>query len=868
MTNRLDHFDVSIITPKECTNLVSNPSFELNTTTGYTAGGAGVSIAASTTSARRGLYSCEVTTASGVDSAVYYTTGTLTAATQYTFSVDVKDIAGQPFFLKAYELAGDNTEIVGTIWTGTGYWNRRSLTFTAEASTYAIQVIRQSVVSTTKFYVDGFQLEVGAVPSTYFDGDMVGFVPGQTDYRWNGSRHASTSYRSRETRSGGIWTHISDYARILQIPGLGMSPVSNIAIPSTMGGSFYQNTIPVDRPFSIICNINKANDLGLVEVARQALINAVRPDYVTRAQPLLMQIDQLDSSSDPIAETLQVVCSYDGGLEWDGSESAYHDKIKLDFTCYDPYLHQDGEQAKALTYYEDIANANCIIKQSFVTGQWSALATGVDARVRAMVTGPDGSIYVAGNFMGSSDATSDQPSTDCRGIAKWDGNSWIALSTGLCATSDEEVYALAIAPDGTLYAGGTFLGSSDATSDQPSTDCAHIAKWDGASWIALANGLDDDVWALLYGADGNLYAGGDFVGSSDATSDQPSTDCFNIAKWNGSSWLPLGNGAGRSSTDSVRALAWGPDSYLYVGGQFVGTSDSTTDQPSSDCSHIAKWDGDIWYSLGTGISSTGGEAVYSISFGPDNSLYAGGTFTNMGGISALNVAKWTGTSWSALGSGVGVEGSKVYKTFADIDGSVIAAGNGITTAGGITVPDQMARWNGSSWQPLAIDLPSTDPIVYDICRGLDNTLYLGYSATGTATGNYSNTLSTIVYNAGSAITYPKIYFTGPGTVWQIENFTTHQRIFFNNLSLLDSEIAVLDLNPKYLSFYSSYRGVNGEFTRKGNIINKILPGSDLNFQLRTGTNYIALFIHGLATSDTGAHVVWQDTFWSIDGAVR
>jgi hypothetical protein len=34
-----------------------------------------------------------------------------------------------------------------------------------------------------------------------------------------------------------------------------------------------------------------------------------------------------------------------------------------------------------------------------------------------------------------------------------------------------------------------------------------------------------------------------------------------------------------------------------------------------------------------------------------NNLYAGGTFTNLGGVTANRIAKWDGTNWSALGDG-------------------------------------------------------------------------------------------------------------------------------------------------------------------------------------------------------------------------
>ncbi len=34
-------------------------------------------------------------------------------------------------------------------------------------------------------------------------------------------------------------------------------------------------------------------------------------------------------------------------------------------------------------------------------------------------------------------------------------------------------------------------------------------------------------------------------------------------------------------------------------------------------------------------------------------VYAGGYFTTAGGSAATNIAKWNGSTWSALGSGMG-----------------------------------------------------------------------------------------------------------------------------------------------------------------------------------------------------------------------
>src|SRR5437016_5069875 len=58
-------------------------------------------------------------------------------------------------------------------------------------------------------------------------------------------------------------------------------------------------------------------------------------------------------------------------------------------------------------------------------------------------------------------------------------------------------------------------------------------------------------------------------------------------------------------------------------------------------------------------------------------LYAGGEFTTAGGSAANRIAKWDGSSWSALGSGM--NGTVVALA---LSGSDLYAGGGFTTAGG------------------------------------------------------------------------------------------------------------------------------------------------------------------------------------------
>ena len=75
-----------------------------------------------------------------------------------------------------------------------------------------------------------------------------------------------------------------------------------------------------------------------------------------------------------------------------------------------------------------------------------------------------------------------------------------------------------------------------------------------------------------------------------------------------------------------------------------GFSDAGGD-PNADC--VAKWDGTSWSALGT--SSLDGD-VYAIAINGTD-VYVGGGFTTAGGDpNADYIAKWNGVSWSALGA--------------------------------------------------------------------------------------------------------------------------------------------------------------------------------------------------------------------------
>ena len=147
-------------------------------------------------------------------------------------------------------------------------------------------------------------------------------------------------------------------------------------------------------------------------------------------------------------------------------------------------------------------------------------------------------------------------------------------------------------------------------------------------------------------------------------------------------WSNFSNGIGiEGSQISIQInaiLVNGSD--IYVGGQFESIG-------SLICKNVAKWDGSSWSRLGSGMNSLVRALAHDGTY-----LYCGGGFSVAGGISASRIAKWDGTSWSAMGSGL-----NNYVNCLTIFNSTLYAG-GEFTGSGATPLNRIARWNGSGWE--------------------------------------------------------------------------------------------------------------------------------------------------------------------------
>jgi hypothetical protein len=394
---------------------------------------------------------------------------------------------------------------------------------------------------------------------------------------------------------------------------------------------------------------------------------------------------------------------------------------------------------------------------------WTPLGSGLFGGPFAMKVYDDGTgpaLYVAGNFSSAGGV----PALD---IARWDGTSWSAVGSG----SNGQIYSLGVFDDGNgpeLYAGGLFTLIGGVTT-------AHVAKWNGTSWSALGAGVEQKVSAFasfdgvgtgdaLYIAgrfqyangvearriaswkngswarvgdgngsnssynnpnsvntlatfdDGNgtaLYAGGEFMETGGVTTN-------NVAKWNGTSWSSIGGASHAVSTLAVHTDANG--TALYAGGGFTLAGGTTVNK-------VARFDGSNWTAVGSGIN-LGVLALASVNDGTGTWLFATGTFTTAGAGSASNIARFDGTNWQPLGAGVagsGGEGGGYGACIAEFDdgtGPALYVGGTLSTAGGNPV-NNIARWDGSSWSPLASGANNTVTCLIAFDDGSGRALYAG-----------------------------------------------------------------------------------------------------------------------------------------------
>lgn len=253
-------------------------------------------------------------------------------------------------------------------------------------------------------------------------------------------------------------------------------------------------------------------------------------------------------------------------------------------------------------------------------------------------------------------------------VARFDGASWHALGDGLPL-----VHGLAVDDAGVLWA---LTGGYGATTYE-------VARWDGASWTIV------EPVAVGWGiaaVDGGIAIYGQF-------DEIDGVSAAGVAVWDGSGW----SGRGLSAGSSIDGLARTPDGFCVAGVMGVPS------QGLADRNRLACWNGSTWTAIGDPMP--GQSKGRALARGPDATWWiGGGTWDGPTGyIYGVGFLAADGT-WELLDGGMRGRDPFFPETSAsaiafDADGGVIVAGD-FATVGPDDLPSPgLARWSPQlGWQ--------------------------------------------------------------------------------------------------------------------------------------------------------------------------
>ena len=200
-----------------------------------------------------------------------------------------------------------------------------------------------------------------------------------------------------------------------------------------------------------------------------------------------------------------------------------------------------------------------------------------------LTTGLDGSIYVAGRADGDLHGQTNSGGSDAF-ISKYNPDGTRAWTRLLGTWTSDDARALTTGLDGSIYVAGYTSGNLDGQrqiNSQGWVRDAFISKYnpDGTrAWTRLLEASNQEsAFALTTGLDGSIYVAGETNGNLDGQTNSGGVDAF-ITKYNPDgtkAWTRL---LGTSGRDVANALTTGLDGSIFVAGSTEGDLDG---QPNS-----------------------------------------------------------------------------------------------------------------------------------------------------------------------------------------------------------------------------------------------------------------------------------------------
>ncbi|MFN0243884.1 MAG: hypothetical protein ACKVWV_13430 [Planctomycetota bacterium] len=315
---------------------------------------------------------------------------------------------------------------------------------------------------------------------------------------------------------------------------------------------------------------------------------------------------------------------------------------------------------------------------------WSALPAGNDVRVPFEAFDSGAGLQLYGVSHGVNGTAHCEPS-----LVRLDGGSWTSLATFDSATACVAVNDLHVHDFGSgpaLYVAGKFATVDGVT-------MGGLVRWNGATFSAFGNVAGETTQLMTFddGSGTALYA---------------AMSAFNApTRWSGSSWQSVGGGLGEPNgqlSTFARVLGTfddGSGAKLVAAGSFEASD-------TAPAYGAARWNGATWSGLGSGGQGLGAvPRVEVLDDGSGAKLYAYGALFGAGNVLANHVARWNGSAWTTIGSGLSLAiGGSVsdLETFDDGNGPALYA-SGFFGVGGNNYG--VARFDGAQWLELGNTLP-------------------------------------------------------------------------------------------------------------------------------------------------------------------
>jgi len=378
---------------------------------------------------------------------------------------------------------------------------------------------------------------------------------------------------------------------------------------------------------------------------------------------------------------------------FDGTSWTTFGTTPLAFTIGSMVHQANGSVVVASRLYETPSQ---VLSTGSASGPWTSLGT-ADHEIVGLATRSNGALFAAGKFQSIGGVPTQH-------VAQWNG-SWSGLAS---AGQDGSVLCAAATPTG-FVVGGSFAAIDGMPAQR-------VAEWDGSAWQPVGSGLPATVVQLV------RRSNGDFVARTNAGS--TAAPAFALSLWTGGSWSTLVPPAGNPSAmvvlpnddvavaSSTQVHVWNGSTWSTIPGSFDGQitaigCDSIGKVVVAghfswvgvSVHRIARFDGTTWQPLGSGLGGAG-RSIETLAGGE---LLVAGAFYDQS--ERYVAAHWTGSSWSMVGTPTREDVPEAHWATREPNGDVIVAGPMLELAG---LPVQnLARWSADAWWPIARTAPVT-----------------------------------------------------------------------------------------------------------------------------------------------------------------